>query len=1453
MAILNQEKSDLLGEIERLNQDLKELHNKYDLLLESSASFFFIFEDNQVIEFSPKAEENFVFASDFSEKTVEELMPIFQVDGEPSKKTWLQNRKAAEYGKGSPFEFELLDRNGKSFPVVVSISQIEESRFLAHLDLIQNSESIVGSANSVADNAPVFIRMTDTENKITYFNKGWLELLGSKTSDTYDQWIDLIHEEDKSTYLSGLDFAFTKKKKYEYSFRIKDTEGSYRWLLDSGVPRYSKSNKFIGFVAAAVDTTDRKDLEIETTREEAISASEKRIQESFDQAEMMALTTDVDGQIIFCNKEFTKALGINQSDILGTSLFEIFIPDPNIHINQNEYRKIAKSGHFSGSISGKFFNKQKEEVIMSFNVVILRDALNEVSGINLIGENITERRAIQKQLVKTNDQLEELFDNSYDLIQIFDHEGNFQFVNQAWIDKLGYSSKIDSLKFIDIVNPEQWKQTVQNLDKIIKGETVDRFETVFISDQGKNIFVSGRVNCSYSASGQVQFRGIFYDITERMRAEQAQSFYYKIAALNIDGMDLTSLYPSIYEELNKFLNIKNLYISFRDEKNKMSFPYWKSEFKEEKDLKSQKKVTEHLTEYTYESDKPVILYGDKIVEVIKSKPLQEFIPTVWLGVTITIGNEPVGVLSIHSYDDRSDFNHKDLELLYFVSSQISLSVERKRNEEKIGDQAARLKAIFESSSHQIWSVDKKLNLTSFNNNYASALLEFHKIKATLGEDFEQEKLKFEEQSNVVWEKNYLSAFNGKLINFQNHLKTNQDKDVWTEVYMNPINKADGTIQEVSVIANDITEKKNADNLLKESEAKFREIFESFQDVYFRCSLSGTITMISPSVEDIVNIQSHEILGDNINNYFTSDFSSDEIIRILYKKKALQNFEAILSSKRKKNNLDFLCNIRLIYRSGKPIAIEGVARDISQIKKTNKELKIAKEVAEKSLAVKEQFLANMSHEIRTPMNGIIGMIDLIGSTTLDREQFGYVDTIKKSSETLLDILNDILDLSKIEAGRMEMRYRPVKLLTTIQKLYDLYSQQARTNNTILKYHLEDGVPEVAMVDETRLLQVLSNLTSNAIKFSDEKGTISISLRIKERLKNKCVFKVQIKDEGIGIPKSQIKHLFINFNQLDNSSTKSYGGTGLGLAISKELVKSMGGEIGVASTPGLGSTFWFTFEADIPSSESKVKVAAAQKSGLIKKEFIKKTPYLLVTDDNKVNRTVAAQILRKSGCKVDTAESGQLAIDLVKVHRYDIIFMDIQMPKMDGIEAMKNIRALDQKNLPPIIAMTAYSMREDREKFISQGMDDYVAKPIKADILIAKVKEYISYNTQEIKEGKKPVASKELIINQSTLGQLIQYGGQELLDSVLIDFEKEAKQQISNCMAFLKANKIDEIRKELHTLKGSAGTLGIERLEKKTIHLEKQLKAEDTTGLAEQLEGIHAAYIEFQENYKKILQN
>lgn len=557
---------------------------------------------------------------------------------------------------------------------------------------------------------------------------------------------------------------------------------------------------------------------------------------------------------------------------------------------------------------------------------------------------------------------------------------------------------------------------------------------------------------------------------------------------------------------------------------------------------------------------------------------------------------------------------------------------------------------------------------------------------------------------------------------------------------------------------------------------------------------------------------------------------------------------------------FMFNMLLLNEgpNGDPV-VAVLARDITELKKQSAELVKAKDEAERSLKVKERFLANMSHEIRTPMNGVIGMIDLLNDTSLDAEQRDYVRTIKRSSETLLNILNDILDLSKIEAGKMALHESPVAFQEIFEKLIALFGQQANSKNNTLTYHLSPDLPTFVIADQTRLLQVLSNLTSNAIKFT-ENGAVRVEASLIGKRGKFNRIRVDVKDSGIGISPENINLLFNSFSQVDTSSRKSFGGTGLGLAISKELATLMKGDIGVESVVGQGSTFWFTVELKetaISPTQQSTEVAEISLANF----FSTYHPVVLLVDDNAVNRKVASEILRKAGCLVTTAASGPEAIEKVtntfsqggsgEDNTFDVIFMDIQMPDMDGVETTRNLREQFGKALPTIVAMTAYSMREDRERFISQGLDDYIAKPIRAQSLIAKVKEIVDIrrlntpadpaqrpvHTTVVKEPALPIIDEEIV------GQLRDIGGQELVDSIMEEFVTEATELVDGAIDAYALGDIPTVKSHLHTLKGSAGTIGVARVADIARTAEGKLKVADTSGLDEALQALKVEFNAF----------
>ncbi len=1329
----------------------------------------------------------------------------------------------------------------------------------------------------LADHAPVLLRMTNADNYFYYFSKQWLHFTGSTLKKEQDNgWLRNIHPEDRPAMVDELKHAFAKRKNFEVTYRLHHRQNHFCWIHENGTPYFDADGQFKGFITSAIDITERKVAEEARHQEAILRDAEERFQKTLEQINLVGFRIEKDETVSFCNDFLLKVTGWSREEVIGSNFFELFVAPAERAVRRQEFYRALQNGGFFDHSERSMLGKDGQSRYIQFSSVVLNSTKGEITAITRIGEDVTEKKKVNMALARTHAQLQDLFDNANDLIQIISLSGDILFVNRAWKEKLGYEGpELEKLNLRDLVHPDHTRSTLRKFKKILKGEKLFKFQTVFVSKDGKNIYLAGSVSCRYENGRPTAFRCILYDTTDRIRAEKAQNLYYSIASLTTKSDNLETLYQNIHKELSKVIEVKNFYITlYNSEKNYLYFPYYVDEDFDGEVRLTQRRVGRGLTEYAMFYNKPLFLYEEQIVQLASEHNLELYgaIPKVWLGVPLKIENRITGIIAVKCYRSRTTYSIRDLELLDFISGQIALAIERKQNEEKLHKQTARLNAIFESGTHLMWSVNRKMLLTSFNQNYSESIEQQYGIRPVTNVNLDRVRSELLNDPQFVYlEPKYTSAFLGQPQYFETQVKDKLGRKVWREVYLNPILSKDGSIEEVSAIAHDITEKKQSEIALIESERKFRDIFESFQDIYYRSDLKGHIIMISPSAYEMSGYQPSEIIGRRITEFYPMREKSQKVFRELLRNGMVKNFEVPFRTK-EGAELQFILNIRIIYGDGgQPVAIEGVARDITELKKSAEELLKAKEVAEKSLKVKERFLANMSHEIRTPMNGIIGMIDLISDTPLLPKQKEYVNTIKKSSETLLHILNDILDLSKIEAGKMELHKAPMSLEVAIEKLYALFSQQAGAKRNQLLYHIEPEVPEFIIADETRLLQILSNLTANAIKFT-ENGMVSIYVSLSESRGKLKKLRVAVQDTGIGISEDNLALLFNSFTQVDSSSSKTYAGTGLGLAISKELSRLMNGDIGVTSEPTKGSTFWFTFEAK-ETTISPLQVHTEHTDFKEGDHFENAAPFILLTDDNPVNQKVASEILQKSGCRLELASNGFEAIDRVREtyadptrRKYDIIFMDIQMPDMDGVTATRHIRALGLPHLPPIIAMTAYSMREDRERFLNQGMDDYISKPIRAHLLINKVKEW--FKPEEVLPVPVPVlADADVlpenghgsnghggglpVINLEIVEQLKKYGGDEMVFSSFGDFEAEANEQLDACLQSVKNKDYNKILSNLHTLKGNAGTLGIEKVAEWARITESKLKNNHLTDLETDLGHLQKELYEFQNSYRKLI--
>ncbi len=620
----------------------------------------------------------------------------------------------------------------------------------------------------------------------------------------------------------------------------------------------------------------------------------------------------------------------------------------------------------------------------------------------------------------------------------------------------------------------------------------------------------------------------------------------------------------------------------------------------------------------------------------------------------------------------------------------------------------------------------------------------------------------------------------------------------------------------------------AEAAARQSSNYARSLIEAGLDPLVTISAQGKITDVNKATERVTGMSRERLIGSAFSGYFTDPDKARSGYQQVFSAGQLTDYP--LTIRHVSGQLtEVIYNFSVYSNDNDEVSgIFAAARDVTRQKQIEDELQQAKTLAEAASRVKSEFLANMSHEIRTPMNAIIGLSHLALNKDLSVEIRDYLEKISSSSNNLLSILNDILDFSKLEAGRLTIDHRPFDLDEILDNIHNLFADRAVEKRLDFKMDVAPEVPRGLVGDALRLQQVLINLLGNAIKFT-ERGQVALKITAPQTAPPQARLLFCVTDTGIGMSDDDREKLFQPFSQVDGSITRRFGGTGLGLVISHNLLELMGGEFSVTSAPGQGSSFSFELSLELSSlSQRRPSGTHVPTQGDFGKLLA--GARILVAEDNLINQQVVQEFLNLSGVTVDIANNGKETIALLERGVFDAVLMDVHMPEMDGFEATKLIRKQARFAQLPVIALTAGVTKEERERCIASGMNDFIAKPINPKKLMWTLAQWIKPIEEAATDALAAEPAAQLFGAKDLPGfdlhNLLEMIGdnQELAIRLLLNFMESTKNVPAEIEALLTTRDLVSARERIHKLKGAAGTIGAVRLYTASEALEAELKNE-----------------------------
>lgn len=1109
-------------------------------------------------------------------------------------------------------------------------------------------------------------------------------------------WQNHLHPEDKGWVVNYCISATQSGQPHQFQYRMIAADGRVVWLKDN-VTVIMKDDSSQLLRGIMVDITEQILIA------EKIEASEKKLRSIFNALPDLFLILDYEGRYIEIAPTNPQLLYKPANELLGKTLHEVFPKE-----TADRFLNLVRT-----TLSTKQSANMDYELDINGSKIWFTATTvpYENDKVIYIARDITDRKKYEQALRTSEQRFRAISALTSDYLFATEIDEN-GISKTTWV--AGAIEKITGYTVDEYIAIGGWRKTLhkddieidnQAFQKLLKNEDAEIEVRTFHKD-GHIVWVRSFEHPIWDKEKNrlAGIVGAVKDITNEKRDLLIKDIQYNIAEALVTFKSLKELFEIVRKELSAILNVRNFYIAFYDESTGM--------FKSDIDADEMDDIPEWPAEgsmsgYLLKTGKSIMLYKKDILDFI-DKGITNVVGTIpeqWLGVPIKASGKVIGVIAIQSYKNPKRYDYATLELLEIVANQLTVFIERKQIEEN----TLKLSKAIEQSPSSIVITDISGTIEYVNPKFSQ--ISGYSYEEVLGQN--PRFLKSGTHDKNYYENLWRTILSGKEWRGELHNRKKSGELYWEEAVISPLFGEDGQITHFIAVKEDITEKKLMLEQIVESESRFRSIWENSLDGMRLLDENGIIVDVSPAYCKLIGMELNQLKGNPLNIVYETRDSSEE---------AIQRFKERFRNR----TIDKKFEVETNLWNGKKIWLElsnsfiefsdqrtlllSIFRDVTEKKQMIDDLVDAKSKAEEMNRVKSYFFANMSHELRTPLVGILGFSELLKSELKDQPELArMIDLINTSGQRLLETLNLILNISKLEAGKLEIRMADANIIPLLETSFNLFSTVAKKKN--LEYKFNKPSDEIiCRIDPSLFQNIFNNLLNNAVKFTKQ-GSVVLNVR----LTNDSV-SIEITDTGIGIPESHQSVIWEEFRQASEGLTRSFEGTGLGLTIVKKYTELLNGKISLKSKVGEGTTFTVEF----PRVKTKLDPDLEKVVERVQREIEQKIAVLnyqiLYVEDDPAAIDVVSLMLRGI-YSLDFARNADEALEKVKAKKYDAILMDINLRRgLDGIQLTQIIREMPEYKETPIIALTAYAMEREKQEFLSKGLSHYLSKPFRKNDLL-----------------------------------------------------------------------------------------------------------------------------------------